>query len=219
MRPLCLGMAAHRDRGRDSNRQRDGRLRPRRCIGLCQWVDGRRGKHGSLKRRSRGDLLLGSGANKRHACLGTCGSADLFRICHHQCVGHSSRRFCIFRNTRRPIDACSKSNGPCGGSASNSATLTYNASPGAIYDIEVNAGGGSGVGSGTWFASADPEAEIDPSFAYAKDFTLEFSPGPNSGAGGTNPPPTVPEPSNVTLLSVGLSALLGLRLMSKRQVG
>ena len=75
------------------------------------------------------------------------------------------------------------------------------------------------MGSGTWFASADPEAEIDPSFAYAKDFTLEFSPGPNSGAGGTNPPPTVPEPSNITLLFVGLSALLGLRLMSKRQVG
>jgi hypothetical protein len=124
-----------------------------------------------------------------------------------------------FETPAGSIDACSKSNGPCGGSASSSATLTYNASPGAIYDIEVNAGGGSGVGSGTWFASADPEAEIDPSFGYAKDFTLEFSPGPSSGTGGTNPPPTVPEPSNVTLLSVGLSALLGLSLMSKRRVG
>jgi hypothetical protein len=124
-----------------------------------------------------------------------------------------------FETPAGSIDACSKSNGPCGGSASKSATLTYNASPGATYDIEVNAGGGSGVGSGTWFASADPEAEIDPSFAYAKDFTLEFSPAASTGSGGTNPPSTVPEPSNVTLLSVGLSALLGLSLMSKRQVG
>jgi hypothetical protein len=116
------------------------------------------------------------------------------------------------------IDACSKSNGPCGGVGSNSGTINYNATPGSIYDVEVNAGGGSGVGSGTWFASADPQVEIDPSFAYANDFTLEFSPAATSGTGGTNPPPTVPEPSNLALLFVGLSALLGFTAMGKRLV-
>ncbi len=120
-----------------------------------------------------------------------------------------------FETPAGSIEACSSSSGPCGGTGANSATLTYNAAPGAIYDIEVNAGGGSGVGSGIWFASADPEVEIDPSFAYAKDFTLEFSPAATSGT-GTNPAPTVPEPSNLGLLSVGLSALLALSLMSKR---
>ena len=66
------------------------------------------------------------------------------------------------------IDACSSSTGPCGSpSASNSGTINYNALAGMIYDIEVNAGGGSGVGSGIWSASADPQVAIDPSFAYA----------------------------------------------------
>ena len=115
------------------------------------------------------------------------------------------------------IDACSSSTGPCGSpSASNSGTINYNASAGTIYDIEVNAGGGSGVGSGIWSASADPEVEIDPSFAYASDFTVEFSPGGTSGGGGTNPPPTAPEPSNLALLSVPLATLLGLTAVCKR---
>jgi hypothetical protein len=124
-----------------------------------------------------------------------------------------------FETPAGSIDACSKSNGPCGSQASNSGTSTYNALPGSIYDIEVNAGGGSGVGSGTWFASADPEVEIDPSFAFAGDFTLEFSPDGTSSGGGTTPPPSVPEPSNLAQLSVGLSALLGLTAMRRRLGG
>jgi hypothetical protein len=47
------------------------------------------------------------------------------------------------------IDACSKSNGSCGGTGANAGTINYNAAPGSIYDVEVNAGGGSGAGSGT----------------------------------------------------------------------
>ena len=123
-----------------------------------------------------------------------------------------------FETPAGAINACSSSTGPCGfPSASNSGTFNYNALAGTIYDIEVNAGGGSGVGSGTYFASADPEVEIDPSFAYASDFTVEFSPGPtSSGGGGTNPPPSVPEPSNLALLSVALPALLGLTAICKR---
>jgi len=114
------------------------------------------------------------------------------------------------------LNACSTSNGPCGSPGSNSGSINYNASPGAIYDVEVNAIGASGDGSGTWFAAADPQVEIDPSFAYASDFTVEFSPGGTSGGGGTNPPPSVPEPSTLALLSVALSALLGLTAMCKR---
>jgi hypothetical protein len=53
-------------------------------IGLCQWVDGRGRKHGSFKRRSRGGLLPGSGADQWHACVGKCGSADLLRKRHHR---------------------------------------------------------------------------------------------------------------------------------------
>jgi hypothetical protein len=126
-----------------------------------------------------------------------------------------------FETPAGSIDACSSSTGPCGfPSASASAALNYNALAGTIYDIEVNAGGGSGVGSGTYFASADPEVEIDPSFIYASDFTVEFSPDESSTGSGTTPPPppppTVPEPSNLTLLSVPLLVLVGLTAMFKR---
>jgi hypothetical protein len=61
--------------------------------------------------------------------------------------------------------------------------------------------GGWALDSGSWSASVDPEVEIDPSFAYASDFTLEFSAGP-SGA-------TVPEPSGTLLLCIGLVACPG----------
>jgi len=124
-----------------------------------------------------------------------------------------------FETPAGSIDACSSTTGPCGfPSASASAALNYNALAGMIYDIEVNAGGGSGVGSGTYFASADPEVEIDPSFIYASDFTVEFSPDGSSTGSGTTPPPppTVPEPSNLALLSVPLLVLVGLTAMFKR---
>jgi hypothetical protein len=122
-----------------------------------------------------------------------------------------------FETPAGSLDACSSSTGPCGfPSASSSGTFNYNALAGTIYDIEVNAGGGSGVGSGTYSASADPEVEIDPSFAYASDFTVEFSPGGTSSGGGTNPPPSVPEPSSLRLLCAALPALLGLAALWKR---
>lgn len=60
----------------------------------------------------------------------------------------------------------------------------------------------SGQSSSGVFAIVDPTIEIDPSFAYAKDFELEYSPGyfPSGSA--------VPEPSTWLLLASGFGALI-----------
>jgi hypothetical protein len=51
-------------------------------------------------------------------------------------------------------------------------------------------------------AFVDPTIEIDPSFAYAKDFVLEYSPGYSPGGSA------VPEPSTWLLLASGFGALI-----------
>lgn len=64
-----------------------------------------------------------------------------------------------------------------------------------------------GSDTGTFFATADPSFEIDPSFAYANDFELVYSPGLEPTPAGTG----VPEPSSLLLLSVGAPLTLLLR--------
>jgi hypothetical protein len=94
-----------------------------------------------------------------------------------------------------------------------SLTLTGDVNPGAIYEIDVTAGGTSNSYLGSSFsASIDPQVTIDPSFADASDFTLEFSPNPASA---------VPEPSSMSLLLViclGFGAALRLRSAWPRRV-
>lgn len=109
------------------------------------------------------------------------------------------------------INACSATGlaiGACGSlPASNSGTLSYNASPGDLYDIGVIASGSSSLGTGSWSASVDPMVEINPTFVYASDFTLVFSPD--------LPGTSVPEPSSSLLLGAGLFALIGAGLYRK----
>ncbi|MGO9275529.1 MAG: PEP-CTERM sorting domain-containing protein [Terriglobia bacterium] len=75
---------------------------------------------------------------------------------------------------------------------------TYSIRPDILNDAAVYFTGAS-VGSGSWSYSVDGTVEIDPSFADAGDFKLEFSPNPA----------TVPEPSSLWLFGTGLFALLG----------
>ena len=63
----------------------------------------------------------------------------------------------------------------------------------------------------SFLAYVDPTIEIDPSFAYAKDFKLEYSPGFSPGAGA------VPEPSTWLLLAAGFGALAVYRAFARRR--
>ena len=82
-----------------------------------------------------------------------------------------------------------------------------NATPGQNILVQLLVAGDAGtvpgfnVGSSTFQAFADPEIEIDPSFVFASDFTLAFSPN-------LTPPTATPEPSSISLLATGLLALM-----------
>jgi hypothetical protein len=99
------------------------------------------------------------------------------------------------------LSACTESS-ECGFSpASFSSSVTGNGTPGTIYEIDVAAGGGAGsFFAGSWTASIDPQVMIDPNFADAGDFTLEFSPNPAGFA---------PEPSSFSLLVLCCFTVLG----------
>jgi hypothetical protein len=90
---------------------------------------------------------------------------------------------------------------------------------GVPQNIDVEAYGGvflqvggfdGSTDKGFFFASADPSFEIDPSFPYAKDFELVYSPGFTSTG--------VPEPSSLLLLALGapLTFVLGRRARWRR---
>jgi hypothetical protein len=103
-------------------------------------------------------------------------------------TGSNSTANATFVSPGGTLSACSmgSAEGQCapGVPTSFSSTLFANATPGTIYQIEVAIGGSTVLG-GAWAASVDPQVEINPSFADASDFTLQFSPNPTS---------SVPEP-------------------------
>jgi hypothetical protein len=85
---------------------------------------------------------------------------------------------------------------------------TYNAVPNSLYFASVTIGASFGRQESiwttqelqeSWNASADMRVQIDPTFADAKDFKLEFSPNP----------PGVPEPGSLLLLGIALLVLAG----------
>lgn len=77
-------------------------------------------------------------------------------------------------------------------------STTYYATPGTSVPINIRIDGSAF--NGTWAATVDPSLQIDPSFQYAADFTLEVSPGAQS----------LPEPSSSLLLGAGLVAIAGI---------
>jgi hypothetical protein len=74
-------------------------------------------------------------------------------------------------------------------------------------NLQVGLNAGANSDKGFFFASADPSFEIDPSFPFANDFALVFSPGFDAPL----PSPDVPEPGSLLLLAVGASLTLGMR--------
>jgi hypothetical protein len=97
----------------------------------------------------------------------------------------------------------------CTSSSSMSFTDSPIATAGQNIQVQILATGDAGAigmpnccgGHATFKAIADPTIQIDPSFAYADDFTLAFS---------SNLPPAVPEPSSIALFATGLLALMAL---------
>lgn len=69
-----------------------------------------------------------------------------------------------------------------------------------------NNGGRSGFAN----ASADPSFEIDPTFPYAKDFQLVYSPGFDT------PTPGIPEPATFLMLAAAAPLAIVLRQRSRR---
>jgi len=126
--------------------------------------------------------------------------------------GPDAEALAYFETPAGQINSCSASGyavGACGSlPSSNSGSLDYNAAVGALYDMQVVASGSSTLGTGSWSATVDPEVQIDPSWQYASDFTLEVS------SNGT-PTPT-PEPSSIILLGTSLLGLLGVTGMRRR---
>jgi hypothetical protein len=119
-----------------------------------------------------------------------------------------SQGIALFGTPAGEIDACTVAVGTlvatCNGyPRNNSGELDYAATAGEVYKIgvEVNGFAQSLDGGGTWFADADPEVVIDPTFPEAADYTIVFSP--------ELPTSTVPEPSSSLLLVTGLLALTG----------
>ena len=95
-----------------------------------------------------------------------------------------------------------------------SATGTFPVGVPESIDIEAYGGFTLQVGGfdgstdkGFFYASADPSFEIDPSFPYADDFALVYSPGFDA----SGPSTSVPEPGSLLLLAVGGPLTLFLR--------
>ncbi len=115
------------------------------------------------------------------------------------------------------LDACTNT-GPACTPTIDFTNAMYQVAPYQQYDITLTAAGVGGPlaiclyglvvcsasSTASWSASVDPQLQIDPSFQYAADYTLEVSPSNPS-----TPTSTIPEPASLPLLSTVLLALLG----------
>jgi PEP-CTERM motif len=78
----------------------------------------------------------------------------------------------------------------------------------ATADVSAFSAGDGETASASVHAVVDPTLEIDPSFVYADDFELEYSPGYAA----------VPEPATWTMLAVGFIALGVVRRRMKKRL-
>jgi hypothetical protein len=121
--------------------------------------------------------------------------------------GDGSGAYAVVSTNQYGADSCAVpfGTGVCDVAGNNQiVSFDYNATPGEPFYVILNVYGGSNGTSGSFLASADPQAETDPLFADAGDFTLISSPDATSTMS--------PEPSTSSLLCTGLFVLLGTRI-------
>jgi hypothetical protein len=73
--------------------------------------------------------------------------------------------------------------------------------------------GDQATDNGSFYASADPSFEIDPSFPYANDFELVYSPGLATPADATD----IPDPGSLLLLAIGAPLAMASRRRANRR--
>jgi len=110
-------------------------------------------------------------------------------------------------NISHPVTALCNGIDGCTSSSSMSFNDSASATAGQNTQVQIVASGDAGAfgaivvgGHATFQAIADPSIQIDPSFAFANDFALAFSPNLTS---------SVPEPSSIALSATGLLVLMG----------
>ena len=89
-------------------------------------------------------------------------------------------------------------------------TLHFNLEPNVVYEVDLSAGAGAGIGPTPigGHATVDPHIYLDPAYDNVFGYQLVLSDGIENGVGsGGGAPSNAPEPSSLSLLSGALAGL------------
>ena len=154
-------------------------------------------------------ILTVSGGTSAGSCVGECESAGGLAKFDLEQAGVPLAQFC--GSTNSGFTGSVQFGGDCGALAPTSSG-TFAITQSLLIDANVEGGFTMNAGAGirgpvlgtatvAAMASVDPIISIDPSFFFANDFHIEFSPG-------VAPiPEPVPEPSSILLLSTALGVM------------